>query len=55
MRRTFTEDQIDDIIKLKWGRLVEDAAGPTFTSDAALGKVFGVSATKIRDLYKTRF
>ena len=44
MRKVFTEGQIDDIIKLKWGRLVEDAARPTFTSNAALRKVFGVSA-----------
>ena len=43
--KEFTEEQVDAIIRLKWGRLVQQADGPTLTSNAALGKVFGVSAT----------
>ena len=53
--KEFTEEQVDAIIRLKWGRLVQQADGPTLTSNAALGKVFGVSATKIRSLYMARF
>ena len=53
--KEFTEQQVDDLIKLKWGRLVSNARGPTFTSNAALGKVFGVSATRVRQLYMERF
>ena len=53
--KEFTEQQIDDIIKLKFGRMVDNAHHPIFTSNAALGKVFGVSATKIRQLYMQRF
>ena len=53
--KELTKEKVDDIIKLKWGSLVTDPHGPTFTSDAALGKVFRVSASKIRQLYKERF
>ena len=35
---------VDDLVKLKWGKLVSDATGPTLTSNAALGKIFKVSA-----------
>ena len=49
----FTEEQVDTIIKLKWGSLVSDASGSTLTSNSALGKVFKVSAEKIRQLYMT--
>ena len=53
--KEFTESQVDDIIKLKWGKLVTDAFGPTYTSNSALGKIFKVSGTKIRQLYIERF
>ena len=53
--KEFTAAQVDSIIILKWGRLVTDASGPTLTSNAALGKVFQVSGTKIRQLYTERF
>ena len=55
LMKQFTEEQVDAIIKLKWGRLVTEGAGPTYTSNAALGKIFKVSASKIRQLYMTRF
>ena len=42
--KEFTEKMVDDLITLKWGRLVTDATGPTLTSNAALGKIFKVSA-----------
>ena len=43
--KQFTEEQVDAIIKLKWGRLVTDPSGPTFTSNVILGKIFKVSGT----------
>ena len=49
------QNQIDDIIKLKWGHLASDATGPTYTSNAALSKVFNISASKVRQLYMERF
>ena len=53
--KQFTEEQIDTIIRLKWGQLVTEGSGPTFTSNAALGKVFKVSSSTIRRLYIGRF
>ena len=53
--KIFTEQQIDDMIKLRYGRLVDGAHHPTLTSNAAIGKVFKVSGTKIRQLYMGRF
>ena len=43
-----TDKQVDDLIKLKWGYLVSNPRGPTYTSNTALGKVFGVSGSRIR-------
>lgn len=43
--KQFTEDQVDAIIKLKWGRLVTDPSGPTYTSNKVLGTLFKVSST----------
>ena len=51
----FSEAQVSDLIKLKWGQLVDDASGPTLTSDAALAKVFKVSGSTVRRLYTARF
>ena len=49
--KEFTEEQVDAIIKLKWGRLVTEPSGPTYAGNAALGKLFKVSHGKIRQLY----
>ena len=43
--KQFTESMVDDIIKLRWGSLVQDPSGPTYTSNQALGKIFKVSAS----------
>ena len=55
MVKYFTEQQVDDLIKLKFGRLVESADHVQYVSNAILGKIFGVSAAKIRQLYQQRF
>ena len=55
MVKNFTEQQINDIIKLKFGRLVDSAQHVGYASNATLGKIFGVSAGKIRELYTARF
>ena len=47
MVRHFTEQQVDDLIKLKFGRLVTSADNVQYVSNATLGEVFGVSASKI--------
>ena len=55
MVKQFTEQQVDDLIKLKYGRLVTSADNVQYVSNATLGKIYGVSATKIRQLYMARF
>ena len=53
--KQFSEEQIDGIIRLKWGRLVTEPSGPSLTSNRALGKLFKVSGSQIRKLYLARF
>ena len=53
--KLFTAQQVTDIIKLKFGTYVEDGDHPIYTSNKVLGKLYGVSTTKIRQLYQTRF
>ena len=49
--KEFTEEQVDAIIKLKWGRLATEPSGPTYVANAALAKLFKVSGGKIMQLY----
>ena len=53
--KTFTEAQVDDIIRLKFGRLVTEIQHRSYVRDSILGKLFKVSASKIRQLYTSRF
>ena len=55
MVKQLSEAQIDDLIKLKFGRLVTSADHVQYASNATLGKIFGISATKVRELYMARF
>ena len=49
--KPLTETQIDDLIKLKFGRLVTSANNKQFVSNAVLAKIFGISAHRVRELY----
>ena len=53
--KTFTEAQVDDIIRLKFGRLVTEIQHRSYVRDSILGKLFKVSTSTIRRLYKNRF
>ena len=55
MVKEITEQQVDDLIKLKFGRLVTSKRNIQYASNAVLGRIFGVSASKIRELYMARF
>ena len=55
MVKHFSDAQVDDIIRLKFGRLVATADHKQYVSNAALGKIFGVSGSLIRRLYTARF
>ena len=43
--KLFTEQQVDDLIKLKFGELVTTAVNTSYVSNWRLGKIFGVSTT----------
>ena len=49
MKKVLTEQQVDDLLKLKWGSVVTEASGPTLTSNKALAKVFGVKESQIKE------
>ena len=53
--KEFTNQQIEDIIKLKFGKMVTSANNTTYISNRVLGKLYGVSGSKIRQLYLTHF
>ena len=53
--KQFTEQQIDDIIKLKFGAAVTSQPRIAYVTNKALGQAFGVSASQIRKLYMKRF
>ena len=55
MVKQFTERQVDDIIRLKFGKMVTSADNVQYASNETLGKIYGVSSTKIRELYMQRF
>ena len=44
----FTEQQVQDIVKLKFGGLVDDHMRTQYASNKLLGQIFGVSGSKIR-------
>lgn len=53
--KEFTEQQVDDMLKLKFGAVVSSYPSTSYVSNRVLGKVFGVSASQVRRLYMQRF
>ena len=41
--KVFSENQIDDILKLKFGKIVSEPGHTAYVSNTVLGKIFGVS------------
>ena len=52
--KVITEQQVDDIIKLKFGSATNIQPSKSFLSNRFLGKLFGISGSKVRQLYLTR-
>ena len=53
--KLFSEAQVDDIIRLKFGRLVTELQHRSYVPDSTLAKIFKVSASTIRRQYTNRF
>ena len=50
-----SEQQIDDIIKLKFGGLVTEIGHTSFVSDKILGQLYKISASQGSRLYMAKF
>ena len=53
--KEFSNLQVDAMVKLRYGKLVEDDNQPSFASYALLGQLFKCSASKVRQLIQARF
>ncbi len=53
--RDITSDQVDEMIKIKWGKLVTYSYHTAFVSNAVIGKIYGIDGSSVRRLYKQRF
>ena len=53
--KEFSDQQVDDLLKLKFGAVVSELGHTSYLSDRVLGKLFGVSHSQIRRLYLARF
>ena len=51
----YSEQQVSDLIKLKYGQLVTTPHHCSFVSNRLLGKLFKCSASKVRQLYMQLF
>ena len=53
--KEFSERQVDDLLKLKFGAVVTEHGHPSYVSNQVLGKLFNCSGSKVRQLYMARF
>ena len=50
-----TTDQIDQMIMIKWGKLVTNTNHTAYLYNAVIGKLFGIDGSSVRRLYIKRF
>ena len=55
MVKQFSDEQVDKIIRIKFGRMVSSQYHTSYVSNALLGRLFGCSGSKIRQMYLRRF
>jgi len=53
--KEYSEQQVKDMIKLKFGKDVEDHHHLSYVSNRLLGKLFGCSGSQVRRLYLAHF
>ena len=53
--KEFSKEMVDDVIRLRYCQLVTSANHRTFVTCKKLGRVFGVSSSKIYQLIRQRF
>ena len=52
---TITNEDVDNMILIKWGKPVSSSNNPAFVSNAVIGKIFGIDGSSVRRLYMKRF
>ena len=50
-----TNEDVDNMIFIKWGKSVSSSNNPAFVSNAVIGKIFGIDGSSVRRLYMKRF
>ena len=53
--KRLTEAQIDDLLKLKFGKIVTEPGHTAYVSNVVLGKIFGIPAGTVAWLQQVRF
>jgi hypothetical protein len=53
--KNITQEQVESMIRMKFGALVRSADHPSYVSNQALGKMLRVSASHVRHLYMRYF
>ena len=53
--KQISEKIIDDIMKLKFGKVIDQPGHTAFVSNKTLGKIFNMSEHKIANLLRVRF
>ena len=53
--KEISEAVVDDILRLKYGKVVEDGNHTAYATNATLGKIFKVSSSRIQKLCSQRF
>ena len=53
--KNFTEEQVDTMIKLRYGALVDNYDAPSHVPFWKLGKIFKCSGTLVRRMIQTKF
>ena len=53
--KTYTPEQVNDMIKLRYGCMVDNINVKSYTSFVAIGKVFACSDMHVRNLILKKF
>ena len=53
--KKLTEQQVDDLLKLRFGQVVEEPGHTAYVSNAVLAKIFRIPRSTVANLQRARF
>lgn len=53
--KKLTEQQVDDLLKLRFGQVVEEPGHTAYVSNAVLAKIFRIPRSTVANLQQARF